>query len=61
MQTELVGCDLENTDAIALLEKCQKEEVSISEKIQNIIQNFLPRGDNHLLKSNLPLSTPFLP
>ena len=32
MQTELIGCDLENTDAIALLEKCQKEEVSISEK-----------------------------
>ena len=30
MQTELIGCDLENTDAIALLEKCQKEEVSIT-------------------------------
>ena len=50
MPVELLGCDLDNADAIRLLEKCEKENITLSQKIQTLIQNFFTRGDYHLLK-----------
>ena len=61
MSEELIGCDLDPAEAITLLQQCEKESVSLSEKLHSIIQNFLPKGDNHLLKNNSSSSAPFLP
>ena len=53
MSKELIGCELDTTEAIALLKQCEKESISLSEKLMAIIKNFLPKGDNHLLKNHL--------
>lgn len=48
--TTLLGCELDQTDAIDFIRRCESEGVSSSEKITQLIQNFLPTGDNHLLR-----------
>lgn len=45
----LIMCEIEQNDAIAFLSKCDAEDMSFSEKVAQLIKNFLPRGDNHLL------------
>ena len=46
----LIGCEIAQPDIIAFLAKCEREGCSFSEKIEELIKNFLHRGDNHLLK-----------
>lgn len=48
----LLMCEMEQTDAIDFLKMCEDEGVSFSEKITQLIQNFLPKGDNHLLRAS---------
>lgn len=53
MQSEdsvLLICEVDQTEAIELLQMCESEGVTLSEKLTSMMQNFLPRGDNHLLK-----------
>ena len=47
----LIMCEIEQPEAIAFLEKCESEGVTFSEKVIQLIQNFLPKGDNHPLKA----------
>ena len=47
----LLMCEIDQPDAIAFLEKCEAEGLSFSEKIEQLIKNFLPPGDNHLLRA----------
>lgn len=49
-ETVLLFCEMEQKEVIEFLELCDSEGVSSSEKVTQIIENFLPRGDNHLLK-----------
>lgn len=46
----LIMCEVEQDEAIAFLSKCKNEGVTFSEKVAQLIKNFLPRGDNHLLR-----------
>ena len=46
----LLICELDTCEAIDFLSKCEDEGVSVSEKIKPLVQNFLPQGDNHLLR-----------
>lgn len=48
----LIMCELEQKDAIEFLARCESEGVSFSEKIQQMMEIFLPQGDNHLLEVN---------
>lgn len=48
----LLLCEMEQKEAIEFLNRCELEGVSFSEKITELIQNFLPRGDNHLLRAS---------
>lgn len=47
----LIMCEVEQVEAIRFLEKCELEGVTFSEKVLQLIQNFLPKGDNHLLNA----------
>ncbi len=51
VESDLLICELDQSDAIAFIEQCQQEGVSCSEKIAAMIQIFLGTGDNHLLKT----------
>ena len=48
----LIMCEIDQSEAIAFLEKCESEGMTFSEKVVQLIQNFLPIGDNHLLKTS---------
>lgn len=45
----ILMCELEQTEIIDFLKRCELEGVSFSEKVTQLILIFLPRGDNHLL------------
>lgn len=47
----LLLCELDLDTMIDFLERCKSEGLSFSEKIMQLIQNFLPQGDNHLVKA----------
>ena len=47
----LLMCEIEQTEAIDFLVLCESEGVSFSDKITQLIQIFLPEGDNHLIKA----------
>ena len=47
----LLMCEIDQPEAIAFLEKCEAEGLSFSDKIEQLIKNFLPAGDNHPLRA----------
>lgn len=47
----LLMCEIDQPEAIAFLSKCEEEGLSFSEKVEQLIKNFLPKGDNHLLRA----------
>lgn len=47
----LIVCEIDQSEAIAFIQRCQEEGVSCSEKIETMVENFLVIGDNHLLKT----------
>lgn len=47
----LLMCELDTCEAIDFLSQCEAEGVSVSEKLKQLIQNFLPQGDNHLMRA----------
>lgn len=46
---ELLVAEVTNDELIRFVEMCKSEEKSVSEKMSELIQNFLSKGDNHLI------------
>ena len=51
-ESVFIMCELDQADAIEFLARCQAEGVTFSEKVTELMQKFLPKGDNHLLKKS---------
>lgn len=45
----LIMCEVDSSEAIEFLVKCESEGLSFPEKLEQMMKNFLSAGDNHLL------------
>ena len=55
----LLTCELNTEKACELFRKCEEEGLTFSEKLQQMIQNFLAKGDYHLNVLPTPISPKF--
>jgi hypothetical protein len=44
----ILTCELNDEDLTAFVLKCAAEGKSLSEKLEELVKNFLTKGDNHL-------------
>lgn len=44
----ILTCELNDEDLTAFVIKCANEGKSLSEKLEELVKNFLTKGDNHL-------------
>ena len=48
----LIMCEVEQPMLIKFLEVCENEGLSVEEKLKDMMQNFLHKGDNHPIRKS---------